>query len=181
MVPKRTSSKQIRDILGCEKASQLKKVLTSPVINHLFWLGAVCPHYHFCVQQAFEWPFIYKARISKVSSTLRIDSLEKELNKNYLPKQTLLWTKIFLVRVSSSHLFELFLDSVETVSSLSDFSQQMRSINEHFPDIYFTFLDAAVISPTLILNQNAQTTERGSWVPPYIWTSAATNAVHTRW
>ena len=33
------------------------------------------------------------------------------------------------------------------------------------PDIYFTLLDAAGISPTLILNQNAKAKGKSSWVP----------------
>ena len=46
-----------------------------------------------------------------------------------------------------------------------DFAQQLRRKKADVPDIYFTLLDAAGISPTLILNQNAKTKERASWVP----------------
>ena len=59
----------------------------------------------------------------------------------------------------------LVLDGVETGMFLSDFAQQLRRMNADVPDIYFTLLDAAGISPTLILNQNAKGKERGSWVP----------------
>ena len=48
---------------------------------------------------------------------------------------------------------------------LLDFAQQLRRKNIDIPDIYFTLLDAAGLSPALILNQNAKTKERGSWVP----------------
>ena len=57
------------------------------------------------------------------------------------------------------------LDGVETGIFLSDFAQQLRRKNADVPDIYFTLLDAAGISPTTILNQNAKAKERGSWVP----------------
>ena len=47
------------------------------------------------------------------------------------------------------------MDGVETVIFLMDFAQQLRRKNADIPDIYFTLLDAAGISPSLILNQNA--------------------------
>ena len=58
----------------------------------------------------------------------------------------------------------LTLDGVETGIFLLDFAQQLRRKNGDVPDIYFTLHDAAGISPTLILNQNAKAKERGSWV-----------------
>ena len=45
---------------------------------------------------------------------------------------------------------------------MSDFAQQLRRTNADVPDTYFTLLDAAGLSPTLILNQNARAKERGS-------------------
>ena len=59
----------------------------------------------------------------------------------------------------------LILDGVETGIFLSDFAQQLRRKNANVSHIYFTLLDAAGISLTLILNQNAKTKERGCWVP----------------
>ena len=47
---------------------------------------------------------------------------------------------------------------------MSDFAQQLRRKNAEVPDIYFTLLDAACKSPTLVLNQNAKTKDGGSWV-----------------
>ena len=54
---------------------------------------------------------------------------------------------------------------VETGVLLSHFAQQLRRKNADVPDIHFTLLDAAGISPTLVLNRNAKTKERGSWIP----------------
>ena len=68
---------------------------------------------------------------------------------------------------------------MKTEILLSDFVQQLRRIKADVPDIYFTLLDAAGISPTLILNLNAAAKERGIWVPFKIWTSEAAKAVHT--
>ena len=43
-----------------------------------------------------------------------------------------------------------------------DFTQQLRRKNADVPDIYFTLLNAAGISPSLVLNQNAKAKDRGT-------------------
>ena len=112
----------------------------------------------------------------------QIDSLKKEINKKLFSKadssvdKFLSWPRI---KLSISQT--LFLDGVETGVFLSDFAQQLRRTNADVPDIYFTLLDASVISPTLILNQNATAKERGSCVFFKIWTSEAAKVVHTGW
>ena len=65
---KRTIWKQRRDILVSERGSQLIKVITSPVINHLSCYRPVCPRSCFCVQQKFDYSVSYKAGTSKVST-----------------------------------------------------------------------------------------------------------------
>ena len=67
-------------------------------------------------------------------------------------------------RIKLSNLQTLTLDGVETGIFLLNFAQQLRSKNADVPHIYFTFFDAAGISPTLILNQNAPAREREIWV-----------------
>ena len=66
------------------------------------------------------------------------------------------------IKLSNSQT--LVFDGVETEIFLSHFVQQLRRKNANVPDIYFILLDAAGISPSLILNQNAKAKERGSWV-----------------
>ena len=98
--------------------------------------------------------------------TYQIDSLKKEINKKLFSKADSLEVKILSCpRTKLSNSQSLVLDGVETGHFLSDFAQQLRRKNAYVPDIYFTLLDAAGISPTLILNQNAKAKERGSWVP----------------
>ena len=98
--------------------------------------------------------------------TYQIDSLKKEINKKLFSKADSLVDKILSCpRIKLSNSQTLILDGVETGIFLSDFVQQLRRKNADVPDIYFTLLDAADISPTLILNQNAKGKERGSWVP----------------
>ena len=100
------------------------------------------------------------------SPTHQIDSLKKEINKKLFSKADSLVDKILSCpRIKLSNSQTLILDGVETGMFLSDFAQQLRRKNADVPDIYFTSLDAAGISPTLILNQNAKAEKRGSWVP----------------
>ena len=54
------------------------------------------------------------------------------------------------------------LDGVETGVLLSDFAQQLRQRNSDILNLYFTLIDAAGISPSLVFNQNAETKEGGS-------------------
>ena len=167
---KRTTWKQRRDILASERGLQLIKYITPPVINHLSWYGVVCPRSCFCVQQNFDYPVSYGAGTSKVSTftnpTYHVDSYKKEINKKLTSKADSLVDKILSCpRIKLSNSQNLILDGVETGSSLLDFAQQLRCKNADIPDIYFTLLDAAGLSSTLILNQDAKAKERGSRVP----------------
>ena len=114
--------------------------------------------------------------------TYQVGSLKKEVYKKLISKADSLEDKILSCpHIKLSNLQILILDGAETEISLLDFTQQLRRKNADFPDIYFTLLDAAVISPSLILNQNAKAKERESWVPFKIWTSEAAKAVYTVW
>ena len=46
------------------------------------------------------------------------------------------------------------MDAVETKVSLSDFSQQVRRGHVDISELYFILLDAAAITPSLVLNKN---------------------------
>ena len=100
------------------------------------------------------------------NSTYQIDSLKKEINKKIFSKADPLVDKILSrPRIKLPHSHTLLLDGVETAFFLSDFAQQPHRKNADVRDIYFTLLDAAGISSTLILNQNAKAKERGCWIP----------------
>ena len=95
--------------------------------------------------------------------TYQIDSIKKEINKKSFSKADSLVDKFLSCpRIKLSNSQTLILDGVETGIFLSDFVQQLRRRNADVPDIYFTLIDAAGISPTLILDQNAKVKERGS-------------------
>ena len=99
--------------------------------------------------------------------TYQVDSLKKEINKKYIfSKAYSLVDKIlFCPRIKLSKSQNLILDGKETGNFMLDFAQQLRRKNADVPDIYITLLDAAGLSLTLILNQNAKPKERESLAP----------------
>ena len=98
--------------------------------------------------------------------TNQLGSTKKEINKYLFSEADSLVDKILSCpRIKLTNSQTLVLDGVETGILLSDFAQQLRRKNADVPDIYFNLLDAAGISPTRILNQNAKAKERESWVP----------------
>ena len=56
-------------------------------------------------------------------------------------------------------------DGVDTGVLISDFTLHLRRKNADVADIYFTLLDAAGISASLVFNQKAKAKDGGSWVP----------------
>ena len=133
----------------------------------------------------FDYPVSYKAGTSRISTlknaTYQVESLKKEINKKLFSKADSLIDNLSCPRIKLSKSQTSILHCVETGTFLLDFVQQLRRKNAGMPDIYFTLIDAAGISPTLILNQNAKAKERGSWVSFTIWTSETAKAVHTGW
>ena len=166
---KRTTWKQRRNFLASETGLQLNKVITPPVVNHLSLYGTVCSCSCFCVQQKLNTQSVTKQELPKYqpsqNPTYHFHSLKKEINEKLFSNIDSLVDKILSrPRIKLSNSQTLILDGVETGIFLSNFAQQLRRENAGVPDIYFSLLDAAVISPTLILNQKATAKERRSWV-----------------
>ena len=65
-------------------------------------------------------------------------------------------------RIKFSNSQTLNLDGVDTGVLISDFTLHLPRKNVDVPDIYFTLLDAAGLSPSLVFNQNAKAKDRGS-------------------
>ena len=98
--------------------------------------------------------------------TYQIESLKRDINKKLFGKADTLKDKILScsrIKLSSSQ--KIVLDGVDTRVLISDFTLPLRRKNVDVPDIYFTLLNAAGISPSLAFNQNAKAKDRGSWVP----------------
>ena len=68
-------------------------------------------------------------------------------------------------RIKLSNSQTIILDGFDTGVLISDFTLHLRRKNVEVPDIYFTLLDAARISPSLVFSQNAKAKDRGSSVP----------------
>ena len=95
--------------------------------------------------------------------TYQIDSLN--LNKKLFGKADTLIDKILsFSRIKLSNSLTIVLDGVDTGVLISDFTLHLRRKNADVPDIYFTLLDAAGISPSLVFNKNAKAKDRGSWI-----------------
>ena len=98
--------------------------------------------------------------------TYQIDSLKKDINKKLFGKADTLKDKnLSCSRIKISNSQIKILDGVDTGVLISDFTLHLRRKNADVPDIYFTLLDAAGISPSLVFNQNDKAKDRGSWVP----------------
>ena len=98
--------------------------------------------------------------------TYQIDSLKRDINKKLFGKTDTLIDKILSCsRIKLSNSQTIILDGVDTGVLISDFILHLRRKNADVPDIYFTLLDAAGISPSLVFNQNVKAKDRGSWIP----------------
>ena len=98
--------------------------------------------------------------------TYQIDSPNRDINKKLFVKADTLIDKILSCsRIKLSYSQTIILDGVDTGVLISDFTLHLRRKNSDVPDIYFTLLYVAGISPSLVFNQNAKAKDRGSWVP----------------
>ena len=96
--------------------------------------------------------------------TYQIESLN--LNKKSFGKADPLIDEILSCsRIKLSNSQTKILDGVDTGVLISDFTLHLHQKNSDVPDNYFTLLDAAGISPSLVFNQNAKAKDRGSWLP----------------
>ena len=96
----------------------------------------------------------YKA---EQTPTYQIDSLKRDINKKLFGRGDSLIDKILSCsRIKLSHSRTIILNGFDTGVLFSDFTLQLRRKNVDVPDIYFTLLDAAGISLTLVFNQNAK-------------------------
>ena len=75
----------------------------------------------------------------------------------------------------------LILDGVQTGASLSAPAQKLRRKKADLPENYFVSSDAAGISRTPVLNQNASAKAGRRGVPLTLWTSEAATLLQTGW
>ena len=101
----------------------------------------------------------YKA---EQTPTSQIDSINLKKKLCTVP---LIDKILYCSRIKLSNSQTIILDGADTGVLISDFTLQLRRKNADVPDIYFTLLHVAGISPSLVFNQNAKAKDRGSWVP----------------
>ena len=98
--------------------------------------------------------------------TYQIDCLKRYISKKLFGKADALMDKILSCsRIKLSNSQTIILDGVYTGVLIIDFSLHLPRKNSDVPDIYFTLLDTAGISTSLVFNQNTKAKDRGSWVP----------------
>ena len=68
-------------------------------------------------------------------------------------------------RVKLSLNDNILLDGRDTEVAFAEFIFALKRKNVDFPDIYYTILDATGINPQKIINKDAKSKDRGSWIP----------------
>ena len=113
--------------------------------------------------------------------TYQFDSLERDINKKLFGKADTVTNNILSCsRIKLSNSQTINLDCVDTGVFIADFTLHLRRKSADVPDIYFTLLDAAGLSSSLVFNQNAKAKDRRSWVPFKVWTSEAAKTIYAR-
>ena len=98
--------------------------------------------------------------------TYHRDTLKKEINQQLSTSASPLLNKILeSPRIKLSNSNTLILDGIETFVLLKDFAQRLKRKNVPLPDIHFTSLDAASITPDIVVNSHAKGKERGACIP----------------
>ena len=89
--------------------------------------------------------------------TFRKDTLKNEINQQLSTSAFTLFNKDLdppCIKLSNSNT--LIRNGIETDVLLEDFAQRLKTESVPITDIYFTFLDAASITPDLLLNRHAK-------------------------
>ena len=68
-------------------------------------------------------------------------------------------------RIKLSQSDNIILDNRDTKESIVEFVCALKRKNTDFPDIYFIILEATQLPPKLVINKNATTKDRGTWIP----------------
>ena len=94
------------------------------------------------------------------------DTLKKEINQQPSTSASPLVNKVLeSPRIKLSNSNTLILGGVETAVLLKDFAQRLKRKKVPVTDFYSTLLDAASITPDIVVNSYANCKERGAWIP----------------
>ena len=85
------------------------------------------------------------------------DTIKKEINQHLTTSATPLLNKVLeSPRINLSFFNTMILDGIETGVVSEDFPRRLKRKNVPIPDIYFILLDAASITPNLVVNSHAK-------------------------
>ena len=91
------------------------------------------------------------------TATYHKDTLKNEINQQLNTSASPLVNKILASpRMKLSDSNTLILHGIETGVLLKDFARRLKRKNVPVPDIYFTSLDAASITPDIVVNSHAK-------------------------
>ena len=94
--------------------------------------------------------------------TYHKDLLKKEINQQLSTSASPLVNKVLessCIKLSNSNA--LILDGIETGVLLKDFAPRLKHKNAPIPDIYFTLLDAASVTPNIVVDSHSKDKEKG--------------------
>ena len=96
-----------------------------------------------------------------------LDSLHKDITTNTksFKNESVVDQILKCPRIKLSLSDSILLDGRDTNVAFTDFIYALKRKNIAFPDIYYTILDATGISPSKIVNKDAKSKDRGSWIP----------------
>ena len=160
-IVKKTTWKQRRNILSSENDCNYLTVITPPV-SLIFCLDmeqfVLVPAAVY--SQSVTTQSVTKQELPKYEAeqppTYQIDSLKRDINKKMFGKADSLIDKILSCsRIKLSNSQTKVSDGVDTGVLISVFTQHLRRKSAEIPDIYFTLLDAAGISLSLVFNLEA--------------------------
>ena len=96
-----------------------------------------------------------------------IDSLHKEIitNTKSFKNESVVDQILKCPRIKLSLSDSILLVERDTNVAFTNFFYALKRKNIEFPDIYYTILDATGISRNKIVNKDAKSKDRGSWIP----------------
>ena len=124
-------------------------------------------------QQLYEQKFklhVYKLDESEEKVNFvpqNLDSLHKDITTNTksFKNESVVDQILKCPRIKLSLSDSILLDGRDTNVAFTDFIYALKRKNIAFPDIYYAILDATGISPSKIVNKDAKSKDRGSWIP----------------
>ena len=121
-------------------------------------------------QQLYEQKFnlsVYKLDKSEEKVPQNLDSLHKDITTNTksFKNESVVDQILKCPRIKLSLSDSILLDGRDTNVAFTNFIYALKRKNNEFHDIYYTILDATGISPNKIVNKDAKSKDRGSWIP----------------